>query len=630
MPTLRIFISSPGDVAEERDQARRVIDSLQRHYTGVTLQAVMWEDMALPATASFQETIDVFLHHQPIDVAVFILWSRLGSPLGAAITRPDGLPYRSGTEREFDLMLASFEQSGRKRPVILAYARQDEEGFQQGVLKHPVDRWQDLVAQRELGKSFIQEQFHDEHGRNLRAYHSYPEPVSFAQRLHTHLRGALQELLGMDLAPTWLDDPYRGLQFFDVEHAAIFHGRDEQTCDLLQRLREREQAGCASVVIVGASGSGKSSLARAGVAAALTQHAYDEHVKAWRVIPFLPSLASGDPVSSLTRALADTLPELRASASSLEDIAVGFAKDPTLTMRLTLAPAFLRAGNNEKGVVKLLLVVDQLEELWTDVRIPGENRKHFLELLEVFARSGHIAVLATLRSDFFPHAQQEPAFIRLKAGNGHFDLLPPGTADLHRLITEPARLAGLQFERDQNSGRTLDELLLEDASDDPAALPLLQYALSELYQQRNPNQRTLMIAAYQSMAGVEGALGKRVTEVFNALPDKVRAALPEILPLLITADTSTSGEQSMVRRRASISDLTSDDDRRKLTEALVAARFLTTDREGDTPIASFVHEAILRNWGQLAEWINKYHDNLRLRARVEQSRAKSTEMGANP
>ncbi len=105
--TVRIFISSPGDVAEERDQARHVIEGLERQYPGATLQPVLWEDLALPATASFQETIDFLLQRRPIDVAVFILWSRLGSPLGAASNRLDGTPYRSGTEREFDLRRAS-------------------------------------------------------------------------------------------------------------------------------------------------------------------------------------------------------------------------------------------------------------------------------------------------------------------------------------------------------------------------------------------------------------------------------------------------------------------------------------------------------------------------------------------
>ena len=143
MKTLRIFISSPGDVAEEREKAKQVIADLQRRYgDAATLVPVLWEDLAIPATASFQEGIDFVLSERHrIDIAVFILWSRLGSPLGACIQKPDGTPYLSGTEREFDLMLTAFEQSGGKIPVILAYTRRDEEG---------------LVCSKHIGYTFSQ------------------------------------------------------------------------------------------------------------------------------------------------------------------------------------------------------------------------------------------------------------------------------------------------------------------------------------------------------------------------------------------------------------------------------------------------------------------------------------------
>ena len=119
MKPLSNFISSPGDVAEERAKARQVIASLQLRYEQqVLLTPVLWEDLAIPATASFQEGIDLVLAERGrIDIAVFILWSRLGSSLGPAIKKPDGSSYLSGTEREFDLMLGAFEQSGRKMPV---------------------------------------------------------------------------------------------------------------------------------------------------------------------------------------------------------------------------------------------------------------------------------------------------------------------------------------------------------------------------------------------------------------------------------------------------------------------------------------------------------------------------------
>ena len=626
--TLRIFISSPGDVHEERDKARRVIDALQRYYTGVTLQPVLWEDLALPATASFQETIDFILQKEPIEIAVFILWSRLGSLLGPAITRADGSPYRSGTEREFDVMLEAFAQSGQRRPIILAYTRTDESGFRQSLTSCPASSLEELISQRKLAESFIREQFKDAEGHNVRAYHSYREPVSFAQRLHTHLHQIIDELLGEEVAPRWLDEPYRGLEVFDVEHAPIFQGRDEETCDILQRLRDQEQSGCAFAVIVGASGSGKSSLARAGVAAALTQHAYDHQVKAWRIVTLFPSLASGDLNRSLVRALADQLPELRSSPTALDDIASGLAKDATLTVKLSIIPAFTRAAEAARGQVRILLLVDQLEELWTDRRITETDREQFLGVLEALARSRQMAVLATLRSDFYPHAQRIPAFLRLKGDRGHCDLLPPGPAALYRLITEPARLAGLRFEQLAQTGRTLDQQILQDASRHPAALPLLQYALSELYQQRDETNHQLTFAAYQRIGGVEGALGKRAADIFHSLAPEVGAALPEILPQLVTIDID--GEQSAVRRRAPLSSLTDTPAKKALTEALIAARFLTTDRQDDTPIVSLAHEALLRRWDELSQWVTNNREHLRLRARAEQSQQRWLQQKDDP
>ncbi|MBC7820432.1 MAG: AAA family ATPase, partial [Planctomycetaceae bacterium] len=386
---VRIFISSPGDVTEERENARRVIDGLQKRYPDVSLQSVLWEDLALPATASFQETIELILHKRPIDIAVFILWSRLGSPLTNRVLRPDGTEYRSGTEREFDLMLKAFEQSDKQRPVMLAYVRDDVDGFEKSLSE---DKAEEMIAQRKLAKSFIREQFHDADGRNLRAYQTYREPVDFVGRLRAHLQQSLDDLLGMEATPRWHEEPYRGLEVFDVRHADIFRGRDEETCDLMQRLRDQRRAGCAFAVIVGASGAGKSSLARAGVAASLLQHSGEDGVKAWRTEFFVPALGASDLLARLTRSLFDALPELRSSATALEDVTSLFAQDTALAVRLSIAPAFSRAAEQSQGVVRLLLVIDQMEELWTDRRITAEDRERFLAVIEALARSGHVVV----------------------------------------------------------------------------------------------------------------------------------------------------------------------------------------------------------------------------------------------
>ncbi|MDX1965979.1 MAG: hypothetical protein SFV23_02300 [Planctomycetaceae bacterium] len=141
-------------------------------------------------------------------------------------------------------MLAAFEQSGKHRPVILAYAREDESGFRQRLADASGGHEQEeIISQRKLVDSFIREQFYDAEGRNLRAVQSYREPISFAQRLHTHLRQVLDDLQSVDATPRWQEEPYRGLKSFEIEHSAIFHGRDEEMGELLQRLRDQHDAG---------------------------------------------------------------------------------------------------------------------------------------------------------------------------------------------------------------------------------------------------------------------------------------------------------------------------------------------------------------------------------------------------
>ena len=175
MQVIRIFISSPGDVSVERQKASLVIAQLQQLYgSRIRLIPVLWEDMPLPATSSFQEGIDLVLSAEHgIDIAVFILWSRLGSPVGGAIRKADDTAYRSGTEREFDLMLAARFRSGGRRPYCLAYVRDDDTGFKQRLTEaRRSDEMAQLVEQRRLVEGFIDGRFRDAQGHNIGAYRS--------------------------------------------------------------------------------------------------------------------------------------------------------------------------------------------------------------------------------------------------------------------------------------------------------------------------------------------------------------------------------------------------------------------------------------------------------------------------
>ena len=658
---IRIFISSPGDVVEERNQAKRVIERLQQQYPDVVLEPVLWEEMALEATESFQvgidrqvsggtdsakveevdnfqETVDFIVEKQPIDIAVFILWSRLGSPL--EMKKPDGTHYRSGTEREFDLMLAAFEKSGKERPKILAYVREDDTGFRQRLTEsYGISQLDSLIEQRKLTEAFVQEQFHDEDGRNQRAYFTYKEPVGFADRLRVHLQNILNELVESDQTASWLENPYRGLRTFGVQHAPIFRGRGEEVCDVMQRLRDQQTSGCGFVVIVGASGSGKSSLAQAGVAASLLENGSDEKSK-WLYARFAPSESPENLIVGVLNKIYDLLGN-ETTVEDIQQIADGLVNSPDLTMKLGIAAALKTAAADLKGQVPAILVVlDQLEELWTDRRISAENREQFLLAIKTLASCDQIIFLATLRSDFYPQAQRSEAFLQLKGDRGHFDLLPPGHAAMSRMITEPGRLAGLRFEYDEQTGKSLDQIILDEAVVDAGTLPLLQFALDELFRLNDKDTRTLTFASYNQLGGVIGALGKRAESVFTSLPAEAQKAFAELLPLLVSFDIE--GDQTAVRRWANLEQVKDGLAQQTLTDALIESRFLTVDSkstgasnpaETEThteSIASFSHEAILTQWDRVSEWIRENREHLKLRSRIEQSHQRWEESGQDP
>ena len=626
--TLHIFISSPGDVEEERAKARQVIEQLQTAYTAdLVLKPIFWEDLPLGADASFQAGIDLLLSERyTVEIAIFIIWSRLGSPLGPP-HRPDGSAYRSGTEREFDFMLEARRRSGGKRPHILAYSRRDEDGFTAALAaRKSEEHLRELIDQHGMARDFVREVFHDEQGRNIRAYHTYEKPFTFAARLKTHLRVFLEEACE-EIDATALPremPPYRGLKSFDLEHAPIYFGRENEVCEVELLLRRRAAAGRASAVIVGPSGAGKSSLARAGVAHNLTRENLDDDVKTWRFAVLRPAECSKEgPFRALVQALtaSSALPELDFdNVHALAAFEKIVATDPEAGLALALANAFRRADEHENGEVRLLLLVDQLEELWLESSISHDTREAFLRSLSSMAGSGRIWVLTTLRGDLYPLAQQSDAFKDFKRPiregddcDGVFELGPPTPASIHRLITEPARRARLRFETNDKPARSLDQDLLRDSVGHPDALPLLEYTLEELFKQRTEHG-LLTFAAYDALGGVEGALGKNAGQTLLALSPAARAALDELLPLLVTVDATHA--QHTCRRQARLADLTATPSRKELTESLIQARLLATDTRDGEPVAILAHDALLRRWEHLQKRIVQYRELLQLREAV--------------
>ena len=418
--------------------------------------------------------------------------------------------------------------------------------------------------------------------------------------------------------------PFLGLQSFQPEHADIFFGREIEIQEARFALGEQARRGCAFLLLTGASGSGKSSLARAGVLPEIVEHEQDDQVRGWRSLIITPAELSPHPVLSLVNRLIkpDLLPELETQAASVaEDLRVNPQQAITQSIRPLLDGLAERAG----GRIRFLVVIDQLEEIFASHVMTAQERADFLNVVEALARSGAFWVLATARSDFYHKIQEEPVLARLLEGRGPLPVLAPESDALQRLIQEPARLAGLRFETQEN-GVSLADQILRDASTHAEMLPLVEFALRELFDQRT-DEGMLVKSVYDRLGGVEGAIGKKAEETFQGLPPKTQAAFEELLPLLVAIQADTKG--SFTRRWANMAELRATPERSQMTDVLIASRFFSADQQGNTPGASFSHEALLHCWPRITQWISANRQFLQMRGRVEQQQQRWEQQGGD-
>ncbi|MDH3719820.1 MAG: TIR domain-containing protein, partial [Planctomycetota bacterium] len=300
--------------------------------------------------------------------------------------------------------------------------------------------------------------------------------------------------------------PYPGLQTFQVEEAPLFFGRQVEVEWLLDKLRTNFNTPQENrfLAIVGASGSGKSSLARAGLLAAMSQRQLPES-NHWPLIICRPGY---DPLKQLALALWHH-PQIREAAGDYGELIERLASQPE-RLHLTIDAALY--GRPEEH--RVVLLIDQFEEIFT--LCDDEERRHALidNLLEATrVRGGRTLVVITLRADFYGRCG---AFPRLAAVlSDHQELVGPmQPKHLQQAIECPAQLAGCELEPG------LTEMLLEGMENQPGGLPLLQHALRQLWLRRSG--RRLTVAAYRNIGRLEGALDRHANELFEHLSDEQR------------------------------------------------------------------------------------------------------------
>ena len=220
--TLRIFISSPGDVPVERDRAADVVARLQGEFVHyAVLKPFFWEDQPARATDTFQSQ---FPEASGMDIVVGILWARIGTPLPLDKARPDGRRYESGTVYELETAAESYR--GRGTPDLVVYRRMSDPPLP----LHDEAERQRRLEQLAVLEAFIRRWFFHEDGSFKAAFHTFKTPDQFEQQLETHLRKLIREKAEQPGEPgegeiVCHGVPYPGLKAFGLEDAPVFYGR---------------------------------------------------------------------------------------------------------------------------------------------------------------------------------------------------------------------------------------------------------------------------------------------------------------------------------------------------------------------------------------------------------------------
>ncbi len=426
----------------------------------------------------------------------------------------------------------------------------------------------------------------------------YPDALSLASAFRQAAGGDAYAMPPLVTVPALeITNPYKGLRAFQERDALDFYGRESLVKVLVSRL-----GGTRFLAVVGPSGSGKSSLIKAGLLPALRQGAVPGS-KAW----FVAEMTPGEhPFAELELAL---LPIAVDPPAGLLDPLQEDAQGLLRTLRRILP------GGSE---ARLLLVIDQFEELFT----LAAGDAPFLSFLLAALEDAHMRVVVTLRADFY----DRPLQIQPLAGlfKQHTEIiLPLDHQELAGAIREPARRMGVEIEKGVVTA------MVTDVSDQPGALPLLQYTLTELFDRRQESVMTM--AAYQSLGGVAGALTQRAEAIYTSFDEAEQEAARQLLLRLVTLGEGVED----TRRRVLLSELESlpgearsrDNEQQtaaksqqaadlhaRVAASLGRARLLTFDRDPSTrePTVEVAHEALLREWERLRRWLDESRADLLL------------------
>ncbi len=377
--------------------------------------------------------------------------------------------------------------------------------------------------------------------------------------------------------------PYPGLSSFTERDAAHFFGREAEIRALWQRLQNRKL-----LAVIGPSGTGKTSFVRAGVIAAAPE--------GWRCLWVSPG---NRPFPAMVRAL---VPELSSDPETLQRLVGAETND-----ELVGAIGLWRRRHGD-----VLLVVDQFEELFT--LNPREVQERYAALLGRLASEADVHVLVSLRDDFLMRSQEQPP---LRPVLGELTaLLPLSVESLRRALLEPAKARGYRFEDEALVGE-----MVESVEGARAALPLLAFAVSRLWEKRDRERKLLTRAAYEEIGGVAGALAQHAEATMDRIGAERQGIVREVFRNLVTAQ----GTRAVAEREELLSAFPERKAAEEVLRELIDARLVTSyeveGREGEPSHhrIEVVHESLLKAWPRLVRWQAQDEEGAVLRDQLKQA-----------
>ncbi|THI84697.1 MAG: TIR domain-containing protein [Nitrospira sp. CG24A] len=370
--------------------------------------------------------------------------------------------------------------------------------------------------------------------------------------------------------------PYRGLLYFREEDAPFFFGRAETIKQLVSAVQDHSL-----VAVVGASGSGKSSVVRAGLVPELRK----SRECVWEVATVVPT---DRPIHALAAVIMPLIePDMNETARLID---MNKLAEAIIQRTVKLRDVVDRVLEKQPGTERLLLIVDQWEELFTLCQDEVARRCFIDNVLEATAIT-RLSVVLTLRGDFFGRAITDYRPLSDRMQGAQVNLGPMKRDELRLAIEEPARQVGLTFEAG------LVALILEQTGDEPGHLPLLEFVLRQLWEHRRGGE--LHHEAYKAIGQLEGAIAKKAESLYEKFSEEDRRKIQRIFLRLVRPG---EGEAD-TRRRATFAEM--GEGLRSLVKTLADERLLVTSQLASSAEETIEvsHEALIRHWQQLRDWV---------------------------